>query len=226
MKAKNTTIYISLIAIAVSLAHVAIHFIYSWKYSVVDSESFLSACIGVVALLIVFSVSWQIINVGDIKDKLNELNQIRQEIQDKINTQNQKNQITTAALNSQSLLLSTAQNWAIADLYYALMEQSLTIEEGKYKVNHFHLLLKYTLFTIRDLSIAAKYDDCNIQIKKILNIVPDGCTERLNETEYQDILATERLVKRNDEKMPNYILMLRRIHQLDPQRPITSSNLN
>lgn len=57
-----------LLSVCISIVHIAIHILRCWKYPVVDSNTFISACIGIISLLIIFAVGWQIWNVMEIKD--------------------------------------------------------------------------------------------------------------------------------------------------------------
>jgi len=86
-KLNKYAIYIALFALIVALIHILFHVINIFQFSIIEPNTFISACISVISLLIVFAVGWQIWQTIDIKDKIDKINNIEQsasKIQDDI----------------------------------------------------------------------------------------------------------------------------------------------
>lgn len=69
-KKQGCLFLVAWIALFASIIHIAIHLFKVWSFSVVDYSTFISACIGIVSLLIVFVVGWQILNAVEINNKV------------------------------------------------------------------------------------------------------------------------------------------------------------
>lgn len=86
-KRNKYAIYIALFALIIALIHALFHVINIFQFSIIEPNTFISACISVISLLIVFAVGWQIGQTIDIKDKIDKINNIEQsasKIQDDI----------------------------------------------------------------------------------------------------------------------------------------------
>lgn len=86
-KLNKYAIYIALFALTITLIHALFHVTNIFQFSIIEPNTFISACISVISLLIVFAVGWQIWQTIDIKDKIDKINNVEQsasKIQDDI----------------------------------------------------------------------------------------------------------------------------------------------
>jgi hypothetical protein len=77
-KLNKYAIYIALLALIVTLIQASFHIANTFQFSIIEPNTFISACISIVSLLIVFAVGWQIWQTIDIKDKIDKINNIEQ----------------------------------------------------------------------------------------------------------------------------------------------------
>jgi hypothetical protein len=182
-----------------------------------DSNDVVSA----LSILVTILITWQIWTVVGINKRIEQLendwanknvilNKYMQQQSVYVNKQMQN-------INDKSMIMDGANNVAIADVYYTLMEDSINSQnKNTYTINRLHLFLKYELFAIQNFSNVNQYDICNILIERIIEMIPNGCVTRLKDFEYKEILEAYSLIKSDNDKMPKYLLMIRRINQLDP----------
>lgn len=222
IKGVNWLFLFILLGVVAAYLQIILHFCNVWEYSVVGEGSFISACIAIVGILIVFVVGWQIINAMEIKDRLAYSEQM---------TYKGRNDIEKTAIDikRQNQKLRADTNWAIADMYYALLENDLQKKRNSYIVNKSYQYIKYTLLAIKDLAHTEDFTSCNLRIKGLLEIIPTNTDIRLSESEYKDILTIEGMIPKNNLLMPQYIDMIRRINILDPNNQTNQpakSNIN
>lgn len=60
-------------ALFISVLHGIIHFACTREYSIIDTNSFISSCIGLLSIIVVLAVGWQIYNAIDVKERLKQI---------------------------------------------------------------------------------------------------------------------------------------------------------
>lgn len=78
---KNTTFWIALTALMLSLGIIAILIMDVWEISVIDSNTFISAMVGMMTLVFTILIGYQIYNALDIKEKISEIDRLKVELQ-------------------------------------------------------------------------------------------------------------------------------------------------
>lgn len=78
---KNTTFWIALTALMLSLGIIAILIMDVWEISVIDSNTFISAMVGIMTLVFTILIGYQIYNALDIKEKISEIDRLKVELQ-------------------------------------------------------------------------------------------------------------------------------------------------
>lgn len=79
---KNTTFWIALTALMLSLGIIAVLVMDVWDVSVIDSNTFISAMVGMMTLVFTILIGYQIYNALEIRDKIAEIDKLKEELQE------------------------------------------------------------------------------------------------------------------------------------------------
>lgn len=79
---KNTTFWIALTALMLSLGIIAVLIMDVWDVSVIDSNTFISAMVGMMTLVFTILIGYQIYNALEIRDKIAEIDKLKEELQE------------------------------------------------------------------------------------------------------------------------------------------------
>ena len=74
---KKCVFWIALIALMLSIGTIGVIIMDVWDVSVIDSNSFISAMVGLMTLIFTLLIGYQIYNALEIKDKLNEIEKLK-----------------------------------------------------------------------------------------------------------------------------------------------------